>query len=543
MDLKENQSNDLSFKGKGQLVVEYHKYTEAYGKEIAAKLQTTLGGAFKKGIKQILIQNGHIDKNGNILGWIKRAVIKDGKGTFSEDFFKDKKVDFLFQKGGEIQKHLKFDSGTDVTLAGVHKGVTTNGQHIHIIGKNEVNTKPDAVISGRGIRARQAHLEGKYNASEFFNIEDGTLTTELNEVEIATPRIDVAKGLNVKLKKVSGDYTTVNIGNHTELNIKDFASRISDVNIGNDSKLRANKADGVSLKGDMSEVEVDSSIRNLEVFGNNTTTKAKTIGDIDIDSEASHTSIQASETIEGETFIGGKGTEINTPQINANITISPTADKTNINVENATSIRIYDGGKNTTITADNLNQSDVIIQSSAENSNVISKGSIDFVVDNGKNTHVEADKIRCATIEKSENAQVEAREIEKLEMHVDKPNTVVAGKINEIGILGNGAKVKVSDTVGKAYLAKGATLESSGDGILTVRSMRSEDGVLRGKMSLDDASLYASNAQGLTYMDAHFNTLTPNSTLPPTCNMTKRTVCSLPIGRKFRAMRTLGKCV
>src|SRR5574344_526473 len=221
MDIKENEEGkQLGFKGRGICTIEYYKYTEDLGKKIAGELSEKLGKPLTQGldnIKSLLEKNNYIDKEGNILSKIKRVVIKDGEGTFDEAVFnKAEKLDFLFQKGGVLEKNLVL-KGTSVTLAGgTHAKIRTGGD-VHLISTQKGKTVTvDKTLTPRGkvriplirlvpqkspgIRARNTELRGVLEGDV---IADNGVTAK-KSAEICGDLV-ATKGSDIHLKSVDGN--------------------------------------------------------------------------------------------------------------------------------------------------------------------------------------------------------------------------------------------------------------------------------------------------------------------------------------------------
>src|SRR5574344_1170331 len=324
MDIKENEEGkQLGFKGRGICTIEYYKYTEDLGKKIAGELSEKLGKPLTQGldnIKSLLEKNNYIDKEGNILSKIKRVVIKDGEGTFDEAVFnKAEKLDFLFQKGGVLEKNLVL-KGTSVTLAGgTHAKIRTGGD-VHLISTQKGKTVTvDKTLTPRGkvriplirlvpqkspgIRARNTELRGVLEGDV---IADNGVTAK-KSAEICGDLV-ATKGSDIHLKSVDGNVYAENtivtidgeIGGHATAD-------------GVGSKVISKRIDGEAdaLEGEVFASEEIGGHATGDGGGSKVTTKG-----IVFDAKAvKGGEVFASEKIGGHAIAGGTGSKVTTKEI------------------------------------------------------------------------------------------------------------------------------------------------------------------------------------------------------------------------------------
>ncbi len=143
-----NFRDKISFEGTGKVLIQYHKYTENFAKDIIKKVKS-IGGDVN--VKDLLLQKGIINEAGDMIKIApKRVVIKDGTDYFDEKLIQN--ADFVFLKGGQLEEKLNAKSITVAKDRAKH--VQLEAKSITFINgksENEILKTTDLYVQGTKI--------------------------------------------------------------------------------------------------------------------------------------------------------------------------------------------------------------------------------------------------------------------------------------------------------------------------------------------------------------------------------------------------------
>lgn len=107
--INKERNNQVAFEGKGNIFITYHKLTEKLSQLQRMLLEAEVNGNYKTTLEELrakAVEKGLINDHGDLICFPpKRALITDGEGEFDETVLKNS--DFVFQKGGEIEKPIE----------------------------------------------------------------------------------------------------------------------------------------------------------------------------------------------------------------------------------------------------------------------------------------------------------------------------------------------------------------------------------------------------------------------------------------------------
>ena len=516
MDIKENEEGkQLGFKGRGICTIEYYKYTEDLGKKIVGELSEKLGRPLTQGldnIKSLLEKNNYIDKEGNILSKIKRVVIKDGEGTFDEAVFnKAEKLDFLFQKGGVLEKDLVL-KGTSVTLAGGKHAKIRTGGDVHLISTQKGKTvtvdktlKPRGKVriplirlvpeESSGIRARNTELSGVLEGDV---IADNGVTAKKG-TEICGDLV-ATKGSDIHLKSVDGsvyaENTIVTIDKKIEghATADGVGSKVISKEIGGDAN---------ALEGEVIASEEIGGHATADGVGSKVISKK-----IVFDAKALNGGeVIASEKIGRHAIAGRKNSKVTTKEIVGD------ADALNggevIASEKIGREAIADGAGSKVTTKEIIG-----------NANALNGGEVNA-----------SEKIGMDATVKGAGSKVISKEIAHYATAINN-GIIYTNKVGYLTDIEDGGALKT-------YIEY-ENPEKKGETIYT-NYLLSRNGVsLDVKINAKEYHLFGGNLSNAILSGGLIKKLTKDTILPPLCKMSDSVRKSVPLGRKWRAFRNYG---
>lgn len=290
--LNNQNKNNVTFEGTGTLVIKYQKYTNKIGQDITGFIKTQTGKAVSN-IKEVLIQNGALNKAGDMLNLPPRHVeILEGAEHFDEALIQNSK--FIIQKGGVLEKkikgeHIVFKNGTNVGAEGdivvlrdaqnsgdikatdivIIQNTAITSPKIEAIetyitnsgNMNSINIKGSVDLKGNSV-LRRADISG--NAY----LDDQALLADSNIGEMA-----VTNGNSViKRSIIKGDAQAhgkseiLNSSMERDL-LADGNSRIVDVSIGEDLKASNNAEVSKAIVFNDAKIQGDADFKDSTVHG------------------------------------------------------------------------------------------------------------------------------------------------------------------------------------------------------------------------------------------------------------------------------------
>lgn len=170
---KESRPN-VSFEGKGSLLIKYHKYSEKMGQEILQLMEKKVG-KFSVDIKSFLKSNGALNEAGDLIGLKPKSItILDGNEYFDEEILKD--VPFIFQRGGTLDKAIEVDK---IKIEG-GQNVGIRAKFVSILGDFK-----SRFVEAENLKVRKSKLDSYVEATdaEFYdssNIKSMNISGDLD---------------------------------------------------------------------------------------------------------------------------------------------------------------------------------------------------------------------------------------------------------------------------------------------------------------------------------------------------------------------------
>lgn len=159
--------NEPSFQGKGKILIQYHNFY----KDLSPMNQLTIRaflmfkGLGRGDAKTHLLEKKFMTDAGDLTFLPpKRVVITDGEGIFNEELIQN--ADFVFQKGGELEKKL---TAKEVTLAG-GKHQLIEADNVKIIGKQDSDA--GEIIVEKDLKVRNTETNNSiavFKKAEYIN--------------------------------------------------------------------------------------------------------------------------------------------------------------------------------------------------------------------------------------------------------------------------------------------------------------------------------------------------------------------------------------
>lgn len=164
-----NCKNQISFEGKGNLFIEYQKYSEMFASKVRAEIEK-ITGKIDVDVKSFLLNKGWMNEKGDLLTLApKRVVIKDGDAYFDEKLIQN--ADFVFQKGGQLDEKL---IAKNITVGG-GTNVGVEGELVKLFGNQE-----SGMVTAKELSVRNTKVYGPvYNSGDMY-ISNSKIETNLS---------------------------------------------------------------------------------------------------------------------------------------------------------------------------------------------------------------------------------------------------------------------------------------------------------------------------------------------------------------------------
>lgn len=254
---KFERKRNISFQGKGNILIKYKKYTPSMESEIRSHFEKIVG-KINGNIRAFLLKNETINEKNELIKLPpQKVIITNGDGIFDEKDIQG--ADFVFQKGGRLEKVLH--AKTVAISGGSHIGI--KAKNVNTIGKQN-----SGVIYTQNFRARNAQLFSEINISGEANLYNSTNSRKIvSQIAYVRGKSEL-KNLEIKSLLVAQD-----------------ESKISDSIITGD------------VKGNSNTVFENINCQNAKLEGNAAFIDSKTMGHISMSENSKIQNLKYAESV------------------------------------------------------------------------------------------------------------------------------------------------------------------------------------------------------------------------------------------------------